>query len=258
MSGGGKLQGRTAVVTGAGGGIGRGIALALAAEGAQVAIAARRLITGEETAALIRAEEGEALALECDVSQQAQVNGAIASIIAAYGALDIVVHNANASESAMPIAAEAITDANWHTQAAVAWDAAFFLAQATHAHLKRLGRGRFVVLGSCFGLHGAAMNPIYSALKGGDRGFVKALAREWGPDAITVNAIEPAAATEPTELFFNQYPQVREQYLRNFPMGRMGRPREDIGRAVAALCSDDFGFITAQSIQVDGGLYTAL
>jgi len=258
MSDGGKLQGRTAVVTGAGGGIGRGIALALAAEGAHVAIAARRLITGEETAALIRAEKGEALALECDVSQQAQVDGAIASIIAAYGALDIVVHNANVSESAMPIAVEAITDANWHTQAAVAWDAAFFLAQAAHAHLKRSGRGRFVMLGSCFGLHGAAMNPIYSALKGGDRGFVKALAREWGPDAVTVNAIEPAAATEPTEVFFNQYPEVREQYLRNFPMGRMGRPREDIGRAVAALCSDDFGFITAQSIQVDGGLYTAL
>ena len=76
--------------------------------------------------------------------------------------------------------------------------------------------------------------------------------------AITVNAIEPSAATEPTEVFFNQYPEVRAKYLSNFPMGRLGRPREDIGRAVAALCSDDFGFITAQSIQVDGGLYTAL
>ncbi|MGO9512707.1 MAG: SDR family NAD(P)-dependent oxidoreductase [Steroidobacteraceae bacterium] len=258
MSGGGKLRGRTAVVTGAGGGIGRGIALALAAEGANVAIAARRSATGEQTAALIRAEQGEALALTCDVSQQEQVHAAIGAIVAAYGALDIVVHNANAGDSAMPIALEAITDENWHTQAAVAWDAAFFLAQAAHAHLKNSGRGRFVMLGSCFGLHGAAMNPIYAALKGGDRGFVKALAREWGPDGITVNAIEPSAATEPTEVFFNQYPEVRAKYLSNFPMGRLGRPREDIGRAVAALCSDDFGFITAQSIQVDGGLYTAL
>jgi 3-oxoacyl-[acyl-carrier protein] reductase len=114
------------------------------------------------------------------------------------------------------------------------------------------------MLGSCFGLHGAAMNPIYAALKGGDRGFVKALAREWGPDGITVNAIEPAAVTEPAEVFFNQYPEMRAKYLGNFPMRRMGRPREDIGRAVAALCGDDFGFVTAQSIQVDGGLYTAL
>lgn len=257
-SGGGRLRGRTAVVTGAGGGIGRGIALALAAEGASVVIAARRLVTGEETAALIRAEQGEALALECDVSRQSQVDAAITAIIDAYGALDIVVHNANASDSAMPVAFEAITDANWMSQAAVAWDAAFFLAQAAHVHLKKSGRGRFIMLGSCFGLHGAAMNPIYSALKGGDRGFVKALAREWGPDGITVNAIEPAAATEPTEVFFNQYPEVRAKYLANFPMGRLGRPREDIGRAVAALCFDDFGFITAQSIQVDGGLYTAL
>lgn len=258
MSGGGRLRGRTAVVTGAGGGIGRGIALALAAECANVVIAARRLLTGEQTAAMIRAERGEALALQCDVAEQQQVAATIAAAVSAYGALDIVVHNANASDSAMPIALEAITDENWQTQAAVAWDAAFFLAQAAHRHLKDSGRGRFIVLGSCFGLHGAAMNPIYAALKGGDRGLVKALAREWGPDGITVNAVEPAAATEPTEVFFDQHPEVRTKYLGNFPMARMGRPREDIGRAVAALCSDDFGFITAQSIQVDGGLYTAL
>jgi NAD(P)-dependent dehydrogenase (short-subunit alcohol dehydrogenase family) len=240
MSDGGRLRGRTAVVSGAGGGIGRGIALALAAEGANVVIAARRLLTGEQTAAMIRAERGEALALQCDVAEQQQVAATIAAAVAAYGAL------------------EAITDENWQTQAAVAWDAAFFLAQAAHRHLKDSGRGRFIVLGSCFGLHGAAMNPIYAALKGGDRGLVKALAREWGGDGITVNAVEPAAATEPTEVFFNQHPEVRAKYLSNFPMARMGRPREDIGRAVAALCSDDFGFITAQSIQVDGGLYTAL
>jgi 3-oxoacyl-[acyl-carrier protein] reductase len=258
VSGGGKLHGRTAVVTGAGGGIGRGIALALAAEGANIVIAARRLVTAQQTAALICAEQGSALALECDVARAQQVRAAIAATVAEYGALDIVVHNANASESAMPLAVEAITDANWHSQAAVAWDAAFFLAQAAYPHLKKSGRGRFLMLGSCFGLHGAALNPVYAALKGGDRGMVKALAREWGPDGITVNAIEPAAATEPTELFFEQNPEVRAKYLGNFPMGRMGRPREDIGCAVAILCCDDAGFITAQSIQVDGGLYTAL
>lgn len=258
MSNEGSLRGRTAVVSGAGGGIGRGIALALAAEGANVVIAARRLLTGEETAALIRAEQGIALALECDVASAAQVQRAVAAAVAAYGTLDIVVHNANCNESAMPIALEAVSDANWQAQAAIAWDAAFFFAQAAYPYLKRSGRGRFVMLGSCFGLHGAAMNPIYAALKGGDRGLVKALAREWGPDGITVNAIEPAAATEPTEVFFNQFPQVRDKYLSNFPMGRMGRPREDIGRAVAALCGDACGYITAQSVQVDGGLYTAL
>jgi 3-oxoacyl-[acyl-carrier protein] reductase len=59
-------------------------------------------------------------------------------------------------------------------------------------------------------------------------------------------------------VFFNQYPQIRDAFMRNFPLGRMGRPREDIGRAVVAICTDEFGFITAQSIQVDGGLYTAL
>ena len=253
-----RFSGKTALVTGAGGGIGRGIALALAAEGANVVVAARRAATGDETAALIGAERGRALAVECDVTHNDQVKAAVTLTVSTYGGLDIVVHNANNSESAMPVALEAIDDARWNSQATVAWDAAFFVARAALPFLKKSSAARFVMLGSAFGLHGAAMNPIYSALKGGDRGFVKALAREWGPFGITVNAIQPASATEPTEVFFNQHPAVRDQFMKNFPMGRMGKPREDIGRAVVAICSDDFAFVTAQSIQVDGGLYTAL
>jgi len=252
-----RLQGRTAIVTGAGGGIGRGIALALAAEGANVVIAVRRKVTGDETAELIAQERGTALAVKCDVSVRADVDSAVAAAVAAFGGLDIAVHNAINRESANPLALEDLTDAMWHAQASVAWDGTYFLAQAALPHLRRSARGCFVMLGSFFGRHGAAMNPAYSALKGGIRGFVKALAREWGPYQVTVNAIEPAAATEPTEIFFSQHPQLRAQFMRNFPMGRLGRPREDIGRAVVAICSDEFGFITAQSIQVDGGMYTA-
>lgn len=108
------------------------------------------------------------------------------------------------------------------------------------------------------------MNPIFVALKGGDRGFTKALAREWAPHGITVNAIDPIASADPTALFsrlnleFGLNPEAITRVMRNLPMGRLGRPREDIGRAVVAICSDDFGFVTAQSIQVDGGVYTAI
>ena len=259
MTGSGMLAGRVAFVTGAGGGIGRGIAQALAAAGAAVAVTGRRRSTCDDTVRMIEAEGGNAIALEVDVGEAMLVQRGVEATVQRWGRLDILVQNANAGmDSAVPVALEAITEEDWYRQARVAWDGNLHCAQAALPHLKASGRGRFIVLGSAFGLHGAAMNPVYSALKGGDRGFVKSLAREWGVHGITVNAIEPAAATEPTEVFFAQNPAVREAYLRMFPLGRMGAPRHDIGRAVVALCSDLMGYVSGQNLPVDGGLYTAL
>ena len=252
------LEGRIAIVTGAGSGIGRGISLALAAAGAKVVVTARRRSTGDETLALIEKEGGTAISLEMDVSVYSDVEKTVAAAVDRFGGLDIMVHNANNSASALPIKLEDVTEADWDAQAKVSVGGGFHCARAAFPYLKNHGRGRFISLCSCFGLHGAAMNPIYSTLKGGERGFTKALAREWGPYGITVNAISPAGATEPTVLFFSQNPAVEERYLANFPLCRMGRPREDIGASIVAICSDDFGYITAQTIQVDGGLYTAL
>ena len=255
----GLLAGRVALVTGAGGGIGRGIAIALAAAGARVAVTGRRLPTCEETVAQIEAEGGVAVALEVDVGDPAAVRQGVQAAVQRWGGLDIVVQNANAGgDSSHAIALEAITEDDWSRQARVAWDGNLHCAQAALPHLRASAHGRFIVLASAFGLHGAAMNPVYAALKGGDRGFVKSLAREWGPMGITVNAIAPAAATEPVEVFFAQNPAVREAFIRMFPLGRMGSPRDDIGRAVVALCSDLMGYVSGQSLPVDGGLYTAL
>lgn len=254
----GLLEGRVALVTGAGGGIGRGITLALAAAGANVVVTGRRLSTCEETLQLIDEEHGNAIAIEMDVSDEQTVRDAITHTVAQWGRLDIVVQNANAGDSAHPIVLENITEDDWYRQARVAWDGTLHCAQAALPQLKASGRGRFIVLGSAFGLHGAGMNPVYSALKGGDRGLVKSLAREWGPHGITVNAIEPAAMTEPAEAFFAQNPAVRDAFIAMFPLGRMGVPRNDIGSAVVALSSDLMGYVTGQNLPVDGGLYTAL
>jgi 3-oxoacyl-[acyl-carrier protein] reductase len=252
------LQGRTALVTGAGGGIGRGIAQALAAAGGNVVIAARRASTGDETRALIEAEGGQALSVQADVSRRADVETAVAEAIRRYGGLDIVIHNASSGQSSLPTKCENITDEQWDEQAAIALDAAYYLAQSAFVHLRASTHARFVILTSAQALHGGSMNPIYAAVKSAQRGMVKALAREWGPHGITVNGIAPAAETDATKVHFERQPQLREQILATIPLRRLGDMRRDIGGAIVALCSDDMRFITGQVLPVDGGAYTAL
>jgi NAD(P)-dependent dehydrogenase (short-subunit alcohol dehydrogenase family) len=252
------LEGRTAIVTGAGGGVGRGIAQALAADGANVVIAARRAATGNETLALIQAAGGSAVVVETDVARRSAVEAAVAATLAAFGRLDIVVHNAASGHSGRPTKCEEIADADWDEQSAIALDAAFYLARASFAHLRDSGRGRFIILSSAQALHGGAMNPIYASVKSAQRGMAKALAREWGPHDITVNAVAPAAETEAAKLYFERNPQLRDQILSLVPMRRLGDSNADIGGAIVALCSDHMRFVTGQTIPVDGGGYTAL
>ncbi|HEU0199923.1 MAG TPA: SDR family oxidoreductase, partial [Burkholderiaceae bacterium] len=223
------LSGRTAIVTGAGGGIGRGLAQALAAAGANVVIAARRAATGDETLALIRDEGGSAIAVQSDVALRADVDRAVNAAVEAFGGLDIVVHNASSGLSGVPAKCEEIDDARWSEQFGTALDAAFFLAQASLELLRKSGHARFIVLSSAQAFHGGAMNPAYVAVKNAQRGFVKALAREWGPLGITVNGIAPAAETDATKAHFERHPQLREQLFGLIPLRRMGDMQLDIG-----------------------------
>lgn len=252
------LQGRSALVTGAGGGIGRGLALALAAAGASVTIVARRAATGDETASLIRAEGGAALSVECDVAQAHAVQHAVERAVETFGGLDILIHNAASGLSGMPAALEAITEEAWDEQVGVAVGGLFHCAKFGLPHLARSGRGRFIAFGSAYGLHGAGMNPAYAAVKAATRGFAKALTREWGPQGIGIFVVAPSSTSEASEAFFKQFPEIRKHYFGNFAFGRMGDPRHDIGETLVALCSPRFDYVTGQTLVVDGGLYTAL
>ncbi|MFW2830957.1 SDR family NAD(P)-dependent oxidoreductase [Sphingomonas sp. ID0503] len=249
------LSGRSAIVTGAGSGIGRDLALSLAAAGARVGVGVRRIETGEETVAMVTAAGGEALPIALDVTDDRVIASAVPTIADRFGGIDIVIHNANNAASALPTAAMEITPESWDAQAAVTLQGAFAMAKSCHPYLRASGRGRFVVMTSAFGYHGAAMNTIYAAQKSSFRGLIKSLAREWGGDEITVNSIAPAAATEATRLFFDQNPPCKAAYLRKFPLGRMGDPRADIAEAAVALCSDALSYMTGQTLFMDGGLY---
>lgn len=253
------LAQRTAIITGAGGGTGRDMAVVLGKAGANVVIAARRGPTAEETASLIREAGGQALPLEADVTRRTDMERAVATAVEAFGGLDIMVHNAVHAGNSKPQDLMEIEEDDWDAQSAVSLGGAFLCAQTAFPHLKAAGsRGRFLLLGSAFGQHGAGHNPNYAATKAAYRGFVRALAREWGDHGITVNMLAPAALTEAAEGYLNANPKLRDRYFKGFALGRMGRPQEDIGGAVLALCSEAFGYVTGQTLMVDGGLYTVM
>ena len=102
------------------------------------------------------------------------------------------------------------------------------------------------------------MNPVYAATKSAQRGFAKALAREWGPHGITVNAVAPAALTDVARDYLARDPERARRAALSFPLGRMGDMRDDIGATVVAMCSDYWRYVTGQVVNSDGGYYTAL
>lgn len=247
------LKGHVALVSGAGQGIGKGIALALAGHGAKVAIGVRSLEKGEAVLREMTDAGGVGKIVTMDVSKDEEVRSAVASTVSAFGGLSIMVHNANHNVPGR--AAEDIDDEVWHAQYDVCLGGLFRSAKAAYPQLRKSGHGRLVILCSTFGYHGAALNVNYSALKASERGFIKSVAREWGPDKITVNAICPAALTESSIRFFSENPEIKAAYDKKYALKRMGAPKEDIGEAVAHICSDGMGYMTAANLFLDGGLY---
>lgn len=250
------LEGRSAIVTGAGSGIGRELALELAAHGANVAVGVRRIETGRETVDLVGAEGGSAFAVAMDVTDEAAVKSGVAETAERHGGIDIVIHNANHAASGYPVPADdMLTREKWREQSQISLGGAFLMARECHPFLKASGHGRLLLMSSTFGYHGAAGNTIYAAQKSAFRGLFKSLAREWGPDGIRVNGICPAAATDVTQTFFDQNPAMRDAYMEKFALDGIGRPREDIARAIAALCGDAMGYMTGHVFFLDGGMY---
>lgn len=247
----GLLEGRTALVTGAGGGVGEGIAEALGAAGAAVVLAVRRLETADAVAGRIRARGGRATAVRCDVGVRADVEAVIERSRDLYGRIDVLVHNALAPIGA-PDAATAVSEELWSAMVGTALRASFQFARAGFADLQAT-RGSMVLLVSQQGMEGSHTFPAYSAVKAAQRGFIRSLAREWGPDGVRVNGVAPLGMTPAMEVAYRSNPALADRLRQRVALQRIGDPTLDIGPAVVFLGSRLARYVTGQTLVVDGG-----
>jgi 2-hydroxycyclohexanecarboxyl-CoA dehydrogenase len=252
-----KLKGKGALVTGAGRGIGRAIALALAERGAQVAVLD---ILGDNAGDVRRQIEsmgGKGLSLAVDLTQRPQVERAIQETIGQFGQLDIVVNNAGWDRMELFLDSE---EEAWDKVIAVNFKSILYVCKAALPHMVARRTGRVINIASDAGRVGSTGEAVYSGTKGAIIAFSKTLAREMARYAITVNVVCPGLTETPLlegiRAQSEKTAKVIDAVSRAIPLGRIGKP-DDIAAAVAFLASPEAEFITGQTLSVSGGLTMA-
>jgi 3-oxoacyl-[acyl-carrier protein] reductase len=243
-----RLKDKVAIVTGAGQGIGRVTALTFAREGARVAIADINLAAAEKVAAEIMDSDGEALAVQIDVSQLESVEAAVAMVVEWGGRVDVLINNAGITRDARM---HKMSEAQWDSVIAVNLKGVWLCSKTVAPLMIAQGSGSIVNATSVVGIHGNFGQTNYVASKSGVIGMTKTWARELGPSGIRVNAIAPGFTM--TEMIQSVPEKVLDTVKERTPLRRLGDP-QDIANAYLFLASDESTFITAQIISVDGGL----
>ena len=243
-----RLDGKTALVTGAGSGIGKCIAETYAREGACVAVVD---LDADAAKNVARAIGNNAIALRCDVSKKADLAAAVEGTLAAFGALDILVNNAGATHVNKPMLE--IDEAEFDKIYAVNVKGVFLGCQAVVPHFRKSGGGVIINIGSTAGLRPRPGLSAYNATKGAVHILTKSLAVELAPDRIRVCAIAPVATDTPLlPSFLGPAAGQREKFVATVPLGRLAQP-QDIANAALYLASTDAEFVTGNIVEVDGG-----
>ncbi|MEC9324784.1 MAG: SDR family oxidoreductase [Actinomycetota bacterium] len=242
----GSLHGKVALITGAGAGIGAGLARRFAHEGARVVVAEYDALAGAAVA-----DEVGGLFVETDVAQRDQVEDAVAAALAEYGALDILVNNAWGGGALNRV--ETKTDEQVAHGMAVGYYGPFWAMRAAYPAMKRRGWGRVVNMCSLNGVNAHMGSLEYNAAKEALRTLTRTAAREWAPTGVTVNAICPAAKSQAFLRAMADYPGMEELADAANPMGRMGDPYEDIAPVAVFLAGEGSRYVTGNTLFVDGG-----
>jgi 3-oxoacyl-[acyl-carrier protein] reductase len=239
------LTGRTALVTGASGGLGGAIARALHAQGAAVALSGTRRDALEALAAELK---HRAHPIPCDLADSEAIKALVSDAEAALGSLDILVNNAGMTSDALSIR---MKDADWESVLAINLSAAFRLSRAALKNMLKRRYGRIINMTSIVGVQGNSGQANYAAAKAGVIGMSKSLAAEVATRGITVNCIAPGFIDSPMTRALDQ--KQRDTIFASIPMARLGSDKE-IGAAVVYLASSEAAYITGQTLHVNGGM----
>ncbi len=249
----GRLDGRVALVTGAGQGIGRGIALVLAREGAKVCVAELKEHRGERTVQEIRTAGGEALAIVADVGRKADVERMVEESVRRYASLDVLVNNAHGFGARAPL--EQIPDEQFDLSWTSGVKGTWWAMCAARPHMAARGWGRIINMVSLAADRGDAGLGEYNAAKAGIAALTRTAAREWGRQGITANAIAPGAWTRRGQDYAARDPEGFARAMAARPIGRLGDPETDIAPVALFLATDDSRFVTGHVLYVDGGAH---
>ncbi len=243
------LTGKTAIVTGGSRGIGRAIALCLAAEGANVAVIyAGNTAAAEETLQAITDKGGKAISIQCDVANEDTVTAMVKQVKEQFGSIDILVNNAGITRDGLLMR---MKTADWQAVLDTNLTGTFFCTKAVTKWMMKQRSGAIVNLTSVVGLTGNAGQANYAAAKSGIIGFTKSVAKELASRGIRANAVAPGCIdTDMTAVLSDA---VKEEMLKTIPLGRVAQP-EEVAKAVLFLVSDCASYITGQVLNVDGGM----
>lgn len=247
-----RFEGKVALVTGGGSGIGRATSLAFAREGAKVVIDDISVKGGEETLHMITSAGGDAIFVKADVSKAAEVEAMVQKTVETYGRLDCAFNNAGVGESLKRV--HKTTEDNWDRIMATNLKGVYLCMKYEIPHMLKQGKGAIVNTASLAAFKGLAGQAIYAASKHGVIGLTKSAAVEYAALGIRINAVCPGVIATPLIAPNTKgRPAVEKAYLDMEPIGRLGQP-EEIAAAVLWMCSDEASFVLGSCFSVDGGV----